>query len=211
MADKTVITPQQRFTVMTKLFEAGFKSEKDLQSINFQNVFRIEGLTVQDMSIISELQQYTKSNKLYSYLGGMFDEQKEQYHNTCVGIEIGTQCTAIGGEAFTDPDYGNTFINATSVTISDTVTRIGNSAFFNCSGLTRCTIGSSVTYIGEWAFFNCSGLTSITVNATTPPVLEADIFDNTNDCPIYVPSGSVDTYKAADGWSNLASRIQAIP
>ncbi len=50
MADKTVITPQQRFKVLTKLFEAGFKSEKDLQSINFQNVFRIEGLTVQDMS-----------------------------------------------------------------------------------------------------------------------------------------------------------------
>ena len=47
MADKTVITPQQRFKVLTKLFEAGFKSEKDLQSINFQNVFRIEGLTVQ--------------------------------------------------------------------------------------------------------------------------------------------------------------------
>ena len=78
MADKTTITPQQRFKVLTKLFEEGFKSEKDLQSINFQNVFRIEGLTVQDMSIISELQQYTKSNKLYSYLGGMFDEQKEQ-------------------------------------------------------------------------------------------------------------------------------------
>ena len=78
MADKTVITPQQRFKVLTKLCEAGFKSEKDLQSINFQNVFRIEGLTVQDMSIISELQQYTKSNKLYSSLGGLCDEQKEQ-------------------------------------------------------------------------------------------------------------------------------------
>lgn len=78
MADKTANTPQQKFKVLNKLFEAGFKSEKDLQSINFQNVFRIEGLTVQDMSIISELQQYTKSNKLYSYLGGMFDEQKEQ-------------------------------------------------------------------------------------------------------------------------------------
>ena len=32
MADKTVITPQQRFKVLTKLFEAGFKSEKDLQT-----------------------------------------------------------------------------------------------------------------------------------------------------------------------------------
>ena len=56
MADKTLITPQHRFKVLTKLFEAGFK----------------------DMSIISELQQYTKSNKLYSYLGGMFDEQHNE-------------------------------------------------------------------------------------------------------------------------------------
>ena len=68
----------QKFNVLKKLFEAGFKTEKDLQSINFQNVFRIEGLSVQDMSIISELQKYAKSNKLYSYLGGIFDEQKEQ-------------------------------------------------------------------------------------------------------------------------------------
>ncbi len=78
MADKTVITPQQKFKVLSKLFEAGFKTEKDLQSINFQNVFRIEGLSVQDMSIISELQKHAKSNKLYSYLGGILDEQKEQ-------------------------------------------------------------------------------------------------------------------------------------
>jgi hypothetical protein len=35
-------------------------------------------------------------------------------------------------------------------------------------------------------------------------------FDSTNNCPIYVPSGSVNTYKAADGWSNYASRIKAI-
>ena len=78
MADKTVITPQQKFKVLSKLFEAGFKTEKDLQSINFQNVFRIEGLSVQDMSIISELQKHAKSNKLYSYLGGILDKQKEQ-------------------------------------------------------------------------------------------------------------------------------------
>ena len=78
MADKTVITTQQKFKVLNKLFEAGFKTEKDLQSINFQNVFSIPNLTVQEMSIISELQTNTKGNKLYSYLGGMFDEQKEQ-------------------------------------------------------------------------------------------------------------------------------------
>lgn len=78
MADKTVITTQQKFKVLNKLFEAGFKTEKDLQSINFQNVFSIPNLTVQEMSIISELQTNTKCNKLYSYLGGNNDEQNNE-------------------------------------------------------------------------------------------------------------------------------------
>jgi hypothetical protein len=42
-------------------------------------------------------------------------------------------------------------------------------------------------------------------------LINANAFSDTNNCPIYVPSGSVDTYKAADEWSNVASRIQAIP
>lgn len=76
MADnKNVVTTQQKFKVLTKLFEAGYKTEKDLQNITFQNVFSIGNLSVQEMSIISELQKYTKSNKLYSYLGGFNDEQ----------------------------------------------------------------------------------------------------------------------------------------
>lgn len=78
MADKTVITTQQKFKVLNKLFEAGFKTEKDLQSINFQNVFNIPNLTVQEMSIISELQTNTNGNKLYSYLGGNNDEQNNE-------------------------------------------------------------------------------------------------------------------------------------
>jgi hypothetical protein len=36
-------------------------------------------------------------------------------------------------------------------------------------------------------------------------------FYNTNNCPIYVPSASVNAYKSASGWSTYASRIQAIP
>lgn len=75
MADnKNAVTTQQKFKVLSKLFEAGYKTEKDLQNITFQNVFSIGNLSVQEMSIISELQKHTKSNKLYSYLGGFNDE-----------------------------------------------------------------------------------------------------------------------------------------
>ena len=71
-------------------------------------------------------------------------------------------------------------------------------------------IGNSVTTIGGYAFLDCSKLTSITINAETPPTLNEPSFDNTNNCPIYVPAGSVDVYKSASGWSEYASRIQAI-
>ncbi|KAA6301056.1 MAG: hypothetical protein EZS26_002772, partial [Candidatus Ordinivivax streblomastigis] len=48
----------------------------------------------------------------------------------------------------------------TSLTISNSVTSIGNSVFEGCSGLTRTlTIPNSVTSIGNFAFSGCSGLT----------------------------------------------------
>ena len=53
--------------------------------------------------------------------------------------------------------------NLASITIPNSVTSIGNNAFYNCSGLTSVTIPNSVTSIGEGAFGSCSGLTSITI------------------------------------------------
>ena len=89
---------------------------------------------------------------------------------------------------------------------------IGDTAFAHCTSLTSCTIGSGITSIGMYAFNHCSSLTSVTVNSLTPPTLsEYYVFDNTNDCPIYVPSQSVSAYKSATNWSTYASRIQAIP
>ncbi len=65
--------------------------------------------------------------------------------------------TSIGNYAF----YGCTEL--TSVTIPDSVTSIGNYAFYKCIGLTSVTIPDSVTSIGNSAFYGCTGLTSITI------------------------------------------------
>ena len=46
------------------------------------------------------------------------------------------------------------------MTIPNSVTSIGESVFYGCSGLTSVTIPNSVTSIGAHAFDDCSGLTS---------------------------------------------------
>lgn len=99
----------------------------------------------------------------------------------------------------------------TSLTIGSNPTSIGEGMFRTCTKLTTLVIPSNISSINNYAFDGCSGLTSITVHSVTPPTLGYGAFDNTNDCPIYVPPESVDAYKAASGWSNYASRIQAIP
>ena len=84
------------------------------------------------------------------------------------------------------------------ITIPNTVTNIGNHAFYKCSSLTSVTIPNSVTSIGDYAFYSCSSLTSITCEAETPPAVGSSAFDW--EIPVYVPCGCVEAYKAASGW-----------
>jgi hypothetical protein len=51
----------------------------------------------------------------------------------------------------------------TSLTIPNSVTSIGNFAFAYCTSLTSVTIGNSVTTIGDYAFAGCTGLASVTI------------------------------------------------
>ena len=79
------------------------------------------------------------------------DEGNTKYHSVenCL-IETATKTLILGCKTSVIPTDGS-------------VTSIGDSAFFGCTGLTSVTIGNSVTRIGDYAFEGCSGLTSITI------------------------------------------------
>ena len=114
-------------------------------------------------------------------------------------VTLGSGVTSIGNAAFRNSS------GLTSLDIPNSVTSIGTSAFTSCSGLTSVTIGSGIESIGDYAFDYCTSLSSITIDAETPPTIQTLSFSNTNNCPIYVPCGSVEAYKSA--FSPYGSRV----
>ena len=129
-------------------------------------------------------------------------ESAFQYCSGLTSVTIPNSVTSIGYAAFYECS------GLTSVTIPNSVTSIGEYAFFSCTGLTSVTIGNSVTSIGYGAFRDCTGLTSVTIEAETPPTLDESAFPY---CSIYVPCGTLDAYKTAEGWSKYQYRIKYAP
>ena len=68
----------------------------------------------------------------------------------------GYTVTKIGGSAFS-------YSGLRAVTIPDSVTIIGDSAFYNCKALTSVSLPDSLTEIESSAFRECTGLTSVTI------------------------------------------------
>ncbi len=76
----------------------------------------------------------------------------------------------------------------TSLTIPSSVTSIGSEAFSGCSGLTSLTIPSSVTSIGESAFWDCSGLTSLTIPSSVTSIGNYAFYDCSSLTSLTIPS-----------------------
>ena len=72
----------------------------------------------------------------------------------------GLPVTEIGNEAFRSA-VKNRIIK--TITIPDSVTKIGKDAFIYCKDLTSVVIGNGVTTIGGGAFSSCSSLTSVVI------------------------------------------------
>jgi hypothetical protein len=82
----------------------------------------------------------------------------------------------------------------TQYTIPDSVTTIGDYAFYECSSLTSVTIGKSVSKIGKEAFKGCN-IDTIVCYPKIPPKIN-DSFDRFEN--LIVPTGCEEAYANSD-------------
>ena len=96
------------------------------------------------------------SGEMYDYSGYGEHAPWGNYWKSINTVIIGSGVTSIGDEAFDE-------CRLESVTIPNSVTSIGYSAFWGCSSLESVIIPGSVVSIGMDAFAGCYRLTSITI------------------------------------------------
>lgn len=149
------------------------------------------------------------------------EETAFSFCRNLTSIVIPNSVTSIGEYAFRE------CYSLTSITIPDNVTSIGGHAFEDCSGLTSIFIPNSVTSIGEYSFRGCFGLTSVTIpNSVTsigeyafaradipivisfienPFMIAQNTFTQNTyiNATLYVPKGTIDKYKATEGWKDF--------
>ena len=90
----------------------------------------------------------------------------------------------------------------------DSVTSIGNYAFWLCSSLTGITIGNGVTSIGEWAFRGCSSLPSITIPDSVTSIGDYAFYECTSLTSITF-LGTAPTV-GTDAFSGVANGAEAL-
>ena len=103
------------------------------------------------------------------------------------------------------------FMNCNNLTSVDlgSIQKLGDRAFYGCTSLKKITLPSTITNLG-WECFD--GATIVTSMATVPPVIDKSE-DETSSIPmgefvlVNVPEASLDSYKSANYWKDMAKRI----
>ena len=144
---------------VTSIDNGAFSNCKGLTSITIPNSVTSIESAFQDCTSLTSIKVESGNPKYDSRneCNAIIETSSNTLIAGCKTTIIPNSVTSIGEEAF----WGCSGL--ITITIPNSVTSIGNDAFVGCSGLTSMNIPSSVTSIGFQAFDYCIGLTSVTI------------------------------------------------
>lgn len=104
--------------------------------------------------------------------------------------------------------YSNAFENCKRMTefvVGTGVNTIDQYVLAGCSALRRVELGPNVDNIYTNSFNGCNKIKSLRVRRATPPTAVTGVFNDLDkwSCTLYVPKGTVDTYKNANEWKTF--------
>lgn len=104
--------------------------------------------------------------------------------------------TTIGNDAFFKCRVRN-------VSLTGSITTIGESAFQNCTRLEWVDLGEKVKTIGKYAFSGCTKIEHLSDAASVPQPFTTGMLEGvSNKLLILVPFNSLNAYQTADGWKD---------
>lgn len=136
------------------------------------------------------------------YSGDITIPEKVKY-NGSTGLVI-----AVGDNAF----KGASGVTSVKLPLKG-ITKIGEYAFNDCTGLTEFTLPESITSIGKYAFYYCDKLQHLYVHSKDPSTYNvgtgafSKINNGGNVCTLHVPKGCTAAY-AADAAFSVFTKVE---
>lgn len=113
----------------------------------------------------------------------------------------------------------------TNISLPEGLREIRSKAFQSCKSLKVLDLPSTLTYLGWGSCLGLSKLEAIYCKAEIPPVCAGDqgnesmhtfcpvsknvnVFDTPKDIPVYIPKGTKELYRMADGWDYFTNFIE---
>ena len=192
---------------VTSLGDYAFDSCSSLTSITLHDIVTSIGYgTFRSCTSLSRIDVDPANPNYASIDGVLFDKSLStllQAPSDLSGAySVPDSVTSIGNSAFYD------CTSLTSVTLPDSVTSLGYDAFSHCTSLTSITLPDSISSIGNYAFESCSSLTSVTLPVSVTSLGYGAFSGCTSLTSVSIPASvtSIVNY-AFSGCSSLTSVI----